>query len=37
MSTVHRRLVLAAAVTIAVNLASKVAAMRWLADPMASA
>src|SRR3546814_335837 len=34
MSSVHRRLVLVAAVTIAVDLAVKAAAVRWLTDPV---
>ena len=34
MSSVHRRLVLVAAATIAVDLATKAAAVRWLADPV---
>ena len=34
MSSVHRRLVLVAAATIAVDLASKTAAVRWLTNPV---
>jgi signal peptidase II len=34
MSSVHRRLVLASAVTIALDLAAKAAAVRWLTDPV---
>jgi len=34
MSSVHRRLFLVAAATIAVDLASKAAAVRWLTDPV---
>jgi len=34
MSSVRRRLVLVAAATIAVDLASKAAAVRWLIDPV---
>lgn len=34
MSPVHRRLVVVAAATIAVDLASKAAAVRWLTDPV---
>lgn len=34
MSSVHRRLVLVAVATIAIDLAAKAAAVRWLTDPI---